>query len=121
MITGFNTDVKHDGSVYHVQTEARGRDNPVFESLVYIGGTIIAKKISPYADQLRQGATEDAIASLLRRQHQVVIAAIRAGRIDELIHLSTDEKLKEEKVDAKREAKVEAKGQPKVEAKAAEK
>jgi hypothetical protein len=97
MITGFNTDVKHEGSVYHVQTEARGRENPVLESLVYIGGTIIAKKVSPYADQLRQGATEDAIASLLRRQHQVVIAAIRAGRIDDLIHLSTDERVREVK------------------------
>ena len=107
MITGFNTDVKHEGSVYHVQTEARGRDNPVLESLVYIGGTIIAKKISPYADQLRQGATEDTIASLLRRQHQVVIAAIRAGRIDELIRLSTDEKGREGKPEEKQEQKQE--------------
>jgi hypothetical protein len=116
MITGFNTDVKHEGSVYHVQTEARGRDNPVLESLVYIGGTIIAKKISPYADQLRQGATEDAIASLLRRQHQVVIAAIRAGRIDDLIHLSTDERAREAKVEEKFEAKVDEKVEEKVEA-----
>jgi hypothetical protein len=95
MITGFNTDVKHGGSVYHVQTEARGRDNPVLESLVYIGGTIIAKKMTPYADQLRQGATEEAIAVLLKRQHQVIIAAIRAGRVEELIQHSTDPKLKE--------------------------
>jgi hypothetical protein len=95
MITGFNTDVKHDGSVYHVQTEARGRDNPVLESLVYIGGTIIAKKMTPYADQLRQGATEEAIALLLKRQHQVIIAAIRAGRVKELIQHSTDPRVKE--------------------------
>lgn len=115
MITGFNTDVKHEGSVYHVQTEARGRDNPVLESLVYIGGTIIAKKISPYADQLRQGATEDAIASMLRRQHQVVIAAIRAGRIDELIHLATDEKGRELKVEAKAEERVGEKVEGKLE------
>src|SRR5687767_12272673 len=95
MITGFNTDVKHDGSVYHVQTEARGRDNPVFESLVYIGGTIVAKKMTPYADQLREGATEEAIAVLLKRQHQVIIASIRAGRVEELIQHSTDQKVKE--------------------------
>jgi hypothetical protein len=90
MITGFNTDVKHEGNVYHVQTEARGRDNPVLESLVYIGGTIIAKKMTPYADQLRQGATEDAIALLLKRQHQVMIAAIRAGRIEDLVRHSEE-------------------------------
>ena len=110
MITGFNTDVKHDGSVYHVQTEARGRDNPVLESLVYIGGTIVAKKMTPYADQLRQGATEEAIAILLKRQHQVIIAAIRAGRVDELIQHSTDPRLKE-KVSEKLEEKAQARKQ----------
>jgi hypothetical protein len=107
MITGFNTDVKHDGSVYHVQTEARGRDNPVLESLVYIGGTIVAKKMTPYADQLRQGATEDAIAVLLKKQHQVIIAAIRAGRIEDLIRHSTDER----PVEKSREKKAKPKGE----------
>ena len=86
MITGFNTDVQVEGQVYHVQTEDRGHDNPVLESLVYIGGTIVAKKMTPYADKLSEGADEKAIAALLKRQHQLIIAAIRAGRIDELIH-----------------------------------
>ena len=86
MITGFNTDVQHQEQVYHVQTEDRGtRENPVLESLVYIGGTIIAKKLTPYADKLNEGATEATIASLLKRQHQVIIAAIKAGRIEDLI------------------------------------
>ena len=88
MISGFNTDVKHEGRVYHVQTEDRGLDNPVLESLVYIGGTIVAKKRTPYSEQLSTGATEDVISSLLRRQHQVIIAAIKAGRIEDLIRYS---------------------------------
>jgi hypothetical protein len=86
MITGFNTDVPHQDRVYHVQTEDRGtKDNPVLESLVYIGGTIIAKKLTPYADKISQGANDATIASLLKRQHQVIIAAIKAGRIEDLI------------------------------------
>lgn len=88
MRTGFNTDVQHEGSVYHVQTEDCGAASPAFESLVYIGGTIVAKKRTPYADQLSAGATEDVVASLLKRQHQVMIAAIKAGRIEELIRHS---------------------------------
>ncbi len=88
MIIGFNTDVQHEGHVYHVQTEDCGVDNPAFESLVYVGGTIVAKKRTPYSEQLSTGATEDAIASLLKRQHQVMIAAIKAGRIEDLIHHS---------------------------------
>lgn len=89
VITGFNTDVPHEGRIYHVQTEDRGEGNPVLESLVYVGGTIIAKKQTPYAEQLTEGATEEVIASLLKKQHQVIIAAIRAGRIEELVRHST--------------------------------
>src|SRR5918992_407353 len=95
MITGFNTDVTQDGQVYHVQTEDRGRERPVLESLVYIGGTIIANKRTPYDEQLRQGATEEMIASLLKRQHQVIIAAIKAGRIEDLIRHSAKEQDRE--------------------------
>jgi hypothetical protein len=91
VITGFNTDVSHEGCIYHVQTEDRGKGNPVLESLVYVGGTIIAKKQTPYAERLSEGATEDTIASLLKRQHQVIIAAIKAGRIEDLIRLSARE------------------------------
>ena len=85
MITGFNTDVPHDGHVYHVQTEDGGSGNPFLESLIYVGGTIVAKKLTPYTEQLDEGADQDAIASLLRRQHQIIIAAIKAGRIEDLI------------------------------------
>jgi hypothetical protein len=92
MITGYNTDVRHDGHIYHVQTEDRGQSNPVLESLVYMGGTIIAKKATPYSTQLQQGATEEMIASLLKRQHQVIIAAIKAGRIDDLIRHTAKER-----------------------------
>ena len=63
MRTGFNTDVQHEGHVYHVQTEDCGVDNPAFESLVYVGGTIVAKKRTTYNEQLNTGATngKDAI------------------------------------------------------------
>jgi hypothetical protein len=85
MITGFNTDVHHGGRLYHVQTEDRGLDHPILESLVYIGGTVVAKKSTPYSEKIGQGPTDEIIASLLKRQHQVIIAAIKAGRIEELI------------------------------------
>jgi hypothetical protein len=45
----------------------------------------VAKKLTPYSDKLNEGATEETLASLLKRQHQVIIAAIKAGRIEDLI------------------------------------
>jgi hypothetical protein len=95
MITGFNTDVKFEDNVYHVQTEDRGLDNPMFESLIYIGGSIVAKKLTPYSDKLNEGATEETLASLLKRQHQVIIAAIRAGRIEDLIRHTREQDKKQ--------------------------
>ncbi|HUK90672.1 MAG TPA: hypothetical protein VLZ81_09760 [Blastocatellia bacterium] len=92
MITGFNTDVSFGGCLYHVQTEDRGRDHPFLESLVYVGGTIVAKKRTTYREQADQGATDEAISSMLRRQHQVIIAAIKAGRIEELMRHSAERK-----------------------------
>lgn len=88
MITGFNTDVRHEGHVYHVQTEDGGEDNPILESLVYIGGTIVAKKLTPYPEPMTEDASQETLASLLKRQHQVIIAAIKAGRIEDLIRHS---------------------------------
>jgi hypothetical protein len=96
MIMGFNTDVRHEGHVYHVQTEDGGKDNPILESLVYIGGTVVAKKLTPYPEPLKEGASEDKLASLLKRQHQVIIAAIKAGRIEELIRHSVKQQAKKE-------------------------
>ena len=79
MITGFNTDIEHDGIVYHVQTEDKGLDSPIILSLVYAGGTILASKRSPYADLIEQGFSDEALAERLKRQHRLICAAIHSG------------------------------------------
>ena len=84
MITGFNTDVEHEGVVYHVQTEDKGLKSPLLLSLVYVGGTILASKRSPYDDLIASGFDEKALAERLQRQHKLICAAIRAGRIEDL-------------------------------------
>jgi hypothetical protein len=50
MITGFNTDVAYEDRTFHVQTEDKGRTNPVVESLVYSGGEIVASRRASYAE-----------------------------------------------------------------------
>ena len=84
MITGFNTDIEHEGVVYHVQTEDKGLDTPIILSLVYAGGTILASKRSPYADLIAEGFSDEVLAERLKRQHRLICAAIHSGRIDDL-------------------------------------
>jgi hypothetical protein len=88
VITGFNTDIEHDGIVYHVQTEDKGLDTPIILSLVYVGGTILASKRSPYADLIEQGFSDEVLAERLKRQHKLICAAINSGRIDDLKKMS---------------------------------
>ena len=83
MITGFNTDIKHNEKVYHIQTEDKGLQNPYIESLVYVGGEILASKKTSYAEQVKGGVDEKWIGSLMEQQHRTMIAAIKRGRFDQ--------------------------------------
>ncbi len=88
VITGFNTDIEHDGVVYHVQTEDKGLASPIILSLVYAGGTILASKRSPYEDLIAEGFSDEALAERLKRQHKLICAAIHSGRINDLKRMS---------------------------------
>lgn len=96
MITGFNTDIEHNGVVYHVQTEDKGLDTPLILSLVYTGGEILASKRSPYEDLITSGFDEALLAERLKRQHRLICAAINAGRIDDLRKMSARPEAKAE-------------------------
>ncbi|HEX8149476.1 MAG TPA: hypothetical protein VF591_20005 [Pyrinomonadaceae bacterium] len=88
MITGFNTDIPYDGVTYHVQTEDKGLDTPLILSLVYVGGHIIASKRTPYADLISKGFDEGVLTERLQRQHKLICAAIKSGRVEDLKRMS---------------------------------
>ena len=51
MIFGFNTDVKHDDTVYHVQSEAR-EGELLLQTQVFVRGRCIGKRATSYAEKL---------------------------------------------------------------------
>jgi hypothetical protein len=91
VITGFNTDIEHGGVVYHVQTEDKGVETPLILSLVYDRGTILASKRSPYNDLIQHGFDEQALTERLQKQHKLICAAVRAGRIEDLKQMTARE------------------------------
>lgn len=91
MITGFNTDIEYQGITYHVQTEDKGVETPLILSLVYDRGTILASKRSPYDDLLLEGFDEKALTERLQKQHKLICAAVRAGRIEDLKRMTMKE------------------------------
>ena len=82
MITGFNTDVQFNGKTYHVQTEDRGTDNPVLETLVYVKGQILDSQKTSYRELFKTGPDEKRLAGMLEAQHKRIIRSIKNGRYD---------------------------------------
>jgi len=85
MIFGFNTDVKHGDTVYHVQSEAREAER-LLQTQVFVRGRCIGKRATPYADQ-QEGAefSDQQKEQVLRDQHRLVLDSIRDGRLENIL------------------------------------
>ena len=85
MIFGFNTDVKHGDTIYHVQSEAREGELKL-QTQVFVRGRCIGKKATSYAGSAGQPQYGDPQKEQqLREQHRLVLDAIREGKLDNVL------------------------------------
>jgi hypothetical protein len=85
MIFGFNTDVKHGDTVYHVQSEARENER-LLQTQVFVRGRCIGKKATSYAGKSSDAQFGDTQKEQqLREQHRLVLDAIREGKLDQAL------------------------------------
>jgi hypothetical protein len=93
MIFGFNTDVKHGDTIYHVQSEAREGEK-LLQTQVFMRGQCIGKKAIPYTNSPSDGGLGEAQKEQqLRDQHRLVLEAIREGKLDDVLDRSETEAL----------------------------
>ena len=93
MIFGFNTDVKHGGTIYHVQSEAR-ESELLLQTQVFVRGRCIGKKAVSYAASVEQPQIGDAQKEQrLREQHRQVLDAIREGKLESILDRQEPEAL----------------------------
>ena len=86
MITGANTNVRHRGTVFHVQTEDSGRANPHIISHLYHGGTILSSEKTSYADEVEAAADlETLVRGLIDAQHREMVRRLKGGNFDDAI------------------------------------
>jgi hypothetical protein len=106
MIFGFNTDIRHEDTIYHVQSEAREGEH-LLQTQVFVKGRCIGKRAVPYGSSAAEGKTTAQNDSLdkdqdrdrdkdkdkdkdkdrekmLRELHREVLDAIRAGKLDSI-------------------------------------
>jgi hypothetical protein len=89
MIFGFNTDVKHGDTIYHVQSEAREGEK-LLQTQVFVRGRCIGKKAIPYASQEASFGDQQK-EQQLRDQHRLVLEAIREGKLESVLdHADTE-------------------------------
>lgn len=82
MVVGFNHNVRHNGELFHVQTEDSGLDRPQIVTLLYRGGTILASTKTSYADILKMENLESVVEELMKEQHKAMMYRLRAGEFD---------------------------------------
>jgi hypothetical protein len=82
MIFGFNTDIKHEDTVYHVQSEARESEQ-ILQTQIFVRGRCIGKRAISYASgQTGADFGDPDKEKMLREQHRMVLEAIREGKVD---------------------------------------
>jgi hypothetical protein len=94
MIFGFNTDIRHQDTVYHVQSEAREGEQ-MLQTQVFVRGRCVGKRAISYAsiaggqpvsdpDGVPQNKDQQK-EKMLRDLHREVLDAIREGRLDSVL------------------------------------
>jgi flagellar biosynthesis protein FlhG len=78
---GFNDNVEHMETVFHVQTEVVGGASPQIETVVYHGGRIFFSKRQPYNEVSNAWPGANALREFATRQHRAAIAAIKMNKI----------------------------------------
>jgi len=93
MIFGFNTDIRHDDTVYHVQSEAREGEQ-LLQTQVFVRGRCIGKRAVPYSSAPAEGKigaqnigsqnNDQDREKMLRELHREMLDAIRDGKLDSI-------------------------------------
>jgi hypothetical protein len=83
-LLGYNTNIKHGGHLFHIQTEDSGRDHPHVITHLFTEGTILSSKKTAYNEHLNAEDFEDKVRALMKNQHKTMFVELRDGIHDEI-------------------------------------
>jgi hypothetical protein len=83
-LLGYNTNVRHKGKLYHIQTEDSGVNHPhIITHLFADGGRIVASKKTEYGQHLGSANLQTIVKKLMQEQHKAMFIALRDCVYDE--------------------------------------
>ncbi len=83
-MAGNNTDIEHNGFMFHVQTQDHGANVHYVESIVYKSGKVLASRRTYYTNILRSSILHDKIKEIIEEQHEGILKDISEGKFDQL-------------------------------------
>jgi len=85
-VLGFNTNVRHKGKVFHIQTEDSGIKHPhIITHLFADGGRILKSTKTSYADHIEEPNLTETVRTMMKDQHKSMFMALRDGAYDDVI------------------------------------
>ena len=82
MLSGFNTNLRHRGVLFHVQTEDSGLANPHIISHLFHGGNILVSRKSDYRSMLATENLQAAVRETMEAQHKAMLRSLITGECD---------------------------------------
>lgn len=85
-LLGFNNNVRHNGRIFHIQTEDSGIKYPrIVTHLFADGGRIIKTARTDYSEHVGQENMAPIVRSMMKEQHKAMFISLRAGELDVLL------------------------------------
>ena len=85
MVSGFNTNYRYRGVLFHVQTEDSGVANPHVITHLFHGGNILASEKLDYSKELDSADLEGVVRGLMEGQHKAMLKRLQRGGHDPVI------------------------------------
>ena len=83
-MSGFNTEIEHGGSAFHVQTQDQGTNAHYVESVIYKSGKVLSSRRTYYTSFLNSPTLHSKICEIIQEQHSAILKEITEGLFDHL-------------------------------------
>lgn len=85
MIPGLNSNIRHEGKIFHIQTEDSGVKYGHVISHLFLEGVILASVKTSYPEliELPEDEREPKVADLMRKAHRTMVRSLTSGSYDD--------------------------------------
>ncbi len=81
MLPGFNHNLRHQGAIFHIQTEDNGLQNPYVVTHVFMGGNVIATRRASYQKFISKPGLREIVLAIMKEQHKEMMKDLVHGRV----------------------------------------